>query len=602
MTGSYKASDIKVLDEISHIRLNAGMYIGDTTTPVHLVEEALDNALDECLAGFASIIAITLDTKNFIYSVLDNGRGIPISNDVPKTISTKLFSGAKFQHSKTAYLICSGLHGVGLVAVNALSEFYLVEVYRTTKHALFRFEGAKFKEKKVSKFEGVAPFSTKIQFKPDKGIFETLVPDIDRVRKRLLVASIELPSSTFVLNVDDEREVFRVDKDGFFREHCLSDGDKDISKIIDVQVKDGVEEFNAKFCYSLDGPVSQKISTSVNLLPVDGGGTHVNWFFEVLKDLLASKAKRAGIKIQPYDCLCGLRAYLSLSLKAPEFSGQTKDKIINRKSYFDKLVKKLRTAVEFYFSHNQDHLDQLLEHFEQYRRKIDAKKIRSNIDGKRASTKFTKLRDCTTSHGELFVVEGDSAGGSFIQCRDPRKHAILPLKGKIPSVTNVKDVLKNKEINELIQSLGTGVGPHFDISKLKYEKVICAADADADGFHIASLLTLVLAVLVPDIIKNGHYYIATTPLYAITKGKNFVPLWSKEELNKARSKNELISRFKGLGELSPHQLKVAIIDERTRKLVKVSYSKNMSRMLKLFSDVVEKRKLLKDESITVEGE
>jgi len=221
---------------------------------------------------------------------------------------------------------------------------------------------------------------------------------------------------------------------------------------------------------------------------------------------------------------------------------------------------------------------------------------------KRASTKFTKLRDCTTSQGELFIVEGDSAGGSFIQCRDPRKHAIFPLKGKIPSVANVKDILKNKEINELIQSLGTGVGPHFDVNKLKYEKVICAADADADGYHIASLLTLVLAVLVPDVIKNGHYYIATTPLYAVTKGKSFVPLWTKEELAKARTKNEPISRFKGLGELSPHQLKVSVIDERTRRLAKVEFSKNMNKMLKLFSDVAEKRKLLEDESINTEGE
>jgi len=602
MKESYKASDIKVLDEISHIRLNAGMYIGDTTTPVHLVEEALDNALDECLAGFASIIAVTLDIENHIYSILDNGRGIPISNDVPKTISMKLFSGAKFQHSKTAYLICSGLHGVGLVAVNALSEFYLVEVYRNNKHAVFRFEETKFKEKKIEEYTSAVPFSTKIQFKPDKSIFETLVPDIDRVRRRLLIASIELPKSTFVLNVDDKREVFRVDKDKFFTQYCLSEGDKEVSKIINIEVKDGVEEFNVKFCYSLEGPVSQKISTSVNLLPVDGGGTHVNWFLDVVKDLLTSKAKRAGIKIQPYDCLCGLRAYLSLSLKAPEFSGQTKDKLINRKSYFDKLVKKLRTSLDFYFSHHQDQLDLLLGHFEQYRRKLDAKKIRATLDGKRAATKFTKLRDCTTNQGELFIVEGDSAGGSFIQCRDPRKHAIFPLKGKIPSVANVKDILKNKEINELIQSLGTGVGPHFDVSKLKYEKVICAADADADGYHIASLLTLVLAVLVPDVIKNGHYYIATTPLYAVTKGKSFVPLWTKEELAKARTKNEPISRFKGLGELSPHQLKVSVIDERTRRLVKVEFSKNMNKMLKLFSDVAEKRKLLENESINVEGE
>ena len=174
----------------------------------------------------------------------------------------------------------------------------------------------------------------------------------------------------------------------------------------------------------------------------------------------------------------------------------------------------------------------------------------------------------------------------------PQIHAVLPLKGKIPSIVNAVDILKNEEIGEMIQSLGTGVQDHFDISKLKYDKVICAADADDDGKHIFCLLTIILANLVPDIIKNGHYYLAQTPLYAINKGKTFIPIWDEESLKKAKEKEEPVTRFKGLGELSPWQLKIALLDEKTRHLVKVHFSLDLPRLMKLFSDVNQKRILL----------
>jgi len=590
--GDYSSKHISVLDEIEHIQLHPGMYIGETSNPTHLIEEAIDNALDECLAGFASIIAVNLDTENNIYAIIDNGRGIPITNNTPNIISTKMFSGAKFQHTKTAYEIVSGLHGIGLVAVNALSSFYVVEIYRDKKHAVFNFENSKFKNKKIDKFEDVRPFSTKIMFKPDQKIFETLLPDIERIRRRLLISSVELPQVTLVLNIDKNREIIKIDKQHYFDKYCLGNSDNGYTKILSFKSTEGSESFGVTFCYTLEGSIAPRILSSINLLPVDNGGTHVNCFFEVIRDIFVAKGKRLGFHFQPQDSICGLRSYLSLYLKKPEFHGQTKDKLVNRKSYFDKLLKKVRFSIESYFDKEQDELKTILNMFEQYRRKVDSRKLRSTTNGKRASTKFTKLRDCTSRNGELFITEGQSASGSLIQCRDPRIHAVLPLKGKVPNISNAKDILNNKEIGELIQSLGTGVGPDFHISKLRYDKIICATDADPDGSHIASLITMVLAVLVPEIIKKQKYYIARTPLFAINEGKTFIPLWTEKEVKEAIQNKKNVSRFKGLGELNPSQLKVCLVDKSTRKLVQLSFTNNLKKLTKLFSESSEKRDLL----------
>ena len=193
----------------------------------------------------------------------------------------------------------------------------------------------------------------------------------------------------------------------------------------------------------------------------------------------------------------------------------------------------------------------------------------------------------------MYIVEGESAGGSIIQSRNPKIHAILPLKGKsIPNATTKKDILKNKEVGELISAMGAGVGPHFNINNLRYDKIICATDADHDGNHIACLVTMMIAILVPEIIQAGKYYIAQTPLFAINEGKTFIPLWTEKELEDARAKNRKISRFKGLGELSPGQLKVCLLDEATRNLIPLKYSTNMDELIKLFSSAVEKRSLL----------
>lgn len=593
MANNYSSKDIRVLDDIKHIQLNAEMYIGHTEHPTHLIEECFDNACDEAQVGYANVIAINIDTKNKEYAILDNGRGLPIDDDVPIKICTKLFSGSKFRDNKTVYEIASGLHGIGITAVNALSDYITIEIYRDNKHAIYNFQDSKFKNKKIEKIEEgfQSPFSTKIQFKPSKSIFDKLTPDIERLKQRLITASVQMPNVTFVLNIDDKRELFKLNLKEYFDTYVMQKENGEIIPRLSFNSRNGAEKFNIIMTYSGKGNISSIVSSSVNLLPCTSGGTHVNLFNEILRDIFVTRAKKLNYNFQPNDCLVGLRAYLMLSLKEVHFSAQIKDKLTNKKPYFDKLTAQLKSQIEAYFNSNQEHLEILLEYFQAYRQKLDYKKLKVSNNGKRSFTKFTKLRDCTSNNGELFLVEGDSAGGTFVEGRNSKIHAIFPMRGKIPSIVKKNDILENKEIRDLITTFGTGVGNEFNINNIRYDKIIIAADSDPDGLHICCLLILAIGLLTPQIVEKGMLYYVDTPLFAINEKNEFTPLWSDEELNIARKDNRKVTRFKGLGEFSPDQIySIAMSDKR--KLTQVTKSNHIDSIIKLFIEPNEKRKLL----------
>ena len=587
---TYTSKDIRILDEIEHIQLNPGMYIGVTENPTHLLEEILDNSLDEALAGHANYIKVSIDTKNYKYSVYDNGRGIPLEDNKPVIVSSKLFSGAKFQDKKSAYEISSGLHGVGLVAVNALSEKFTIEVYRQGKYGSFVFHKAKLKKSEIKKSEQKdVPFSTKIEFVPDGKYFETLELDFKRVESRLEIASAELLGRNvqFELEIDGETRKIQTSRNELFLN--LTE-DLEIEPI-ELFCEKKPENFFLLFSYDKSGPASPKIMSSVNLLPVKRGGTHVITIYDVLRKFFVGKAKKLGFSFQPNDVVYMLRAYVSLQLKEPKFSSQSKDHLITSKKLLTHFANNFHKQLEEHFKNNEEKLVTILEKLHQYRTKLNSKHVKKRSNGRRAYTKFTKLRDCTSRTGELFIVEGDSAGGSIIQIRDVRKHAVLPLKGKsIPNVITKKDVLQNKEVQELITAVGTGIGDDFDINKFRYSKIICASDADADGYHITCLVTMLIAILLPGLIKENKYFIATTPLFAVAKP--FKPLWTQEELEEAKSQNKVIQRYKGLGEMNPEQLKVCLLDKETRRIVPVQFSDNLDVLTKLFSSAEMKRQLV----------
>ena len=594
MSNTYKASDIAVLTEIEHVQLNPSMYIRKTEDdePSHLVEECLDNALDEAQAGYANIIAVSIDTKTHECSVIDNGRGIPLEKDTPVIISTKLFSGAKFQDRKTAYKINSGLHGIGLVAVLALSDEYELNIYRNEKYGNFTFKNAKLKSTTLKPFKGTPDYSTKISFKPSSKYFDNLTPDINRIRMRLITASVGLPNCTFVLIVDDNKEIIKLTKEEAIKQYCLSPADKEKTKIIEIESIKGPEKFKVSFVYSFSGANTPKYISSINLLPVHSGGTHINVFNDILKQFFEAKAKKNNIKVLANDCIVGLRVYFDLSLVKPQFAGQAKEKLTVKKTYFDSFIPQLKENLEKYFLNNKEELIKILTFFEDFRKGIDAKRISNGKSRKRGFKSFIKLRDCSSPRGELFIVEGDSAAGGIIQSRNPARHAVFPLKGKIPLAITAKDILKNKEIGELIMALGTGVHQEFNIKNLRYSKIICATDADPDGGHISCLLMVAFAMIVPEVIKQGRFFLAQTPLYAITGKNTFIPLWNEKELQEAQKNNEHISRYKGLGELDPKNLKVCLLDPKARNLYQVNWTKNLDDIILLFSNVETKRKLL----------
>jgi len=343
---------------------------------------------------------------------------------------------------------------------------------------------------------------------------------------------------------------------------------------------------------------------AVNLLSVNQG-THINRTYTIFRDVFTQYAKKEKLTFQPQDCLVGFRAITMISLYTPEYTSQTKEKLTTSKIKLDPLYDGLDKQLEQLLEKYPEMKMTLLGFFESYRKGLSASK--NIVKGSKEVSRFnqvidSKLKDCTThtvEHSELFITEGSSAAGGLVQCRNPKFHAILGLKGKIPNMAvTKKDFLKNKEVIEIVNSLGTGIEPDFDSEHVRYGKVIFATDADADGAHITSLLMVLFLKLVPTLIKQGaKVYRAIMPLYGGVKAGKFYPFYSEEELQKFKTDNPnvKIQRYKGLGEMNPDQLKVCLLDKETRKLELIEYPTDPMEIFKLMTDAELKRELIGDE-------
>lgn len=605
----YTAASITTLTEIEHIRKNSGMYIGMTSNPNHLVYEVLDNALDEANMKHASLILVSIDTKTNVCTIADNGRGIPFENNTIPTIAMKLFSGGKFNKKSedSAYDIATGLHGVGLVAVNALCEWMEIVVYRDNKKASYKFVDCVVAEEKIEDFvvtpQKPKPCSTCIRFKPDPKYFESTVFDLGPIRTRLEVASAHIEQLKLIFVVDDKpKEVIKTPILEYFGKKFYQKTDmQNVTPIFQIRRQVGKESVSILFGWDMNSYSQPDSFGVINLLPVETG-THINRTFTLFQDVFENIAKKEKLAYNISDFKIGFRAYTTLEMRAPKFSSQVKEKLSNSKAELDLFYNGLEVEVEKMIRQDDTLFNRVVYFIDSYRKSLNAKKniIKSsgNTVSRFSQSVDSKLKDCSStdvSKCEIFITEGDSASGGLVQCRDPKYHAILGLRGKIPNMAGgKKDFLKNHEIVEIINALGTGVSPDFEIEKLRYCRVVISADGDADGSHIASLVVIMLLKIVPEIFNHGKVFRAVMPLYGTNHNGHFVPFFdtTTRDAFVAQHPRTRVTRYKGLGEMNPNQLKECLINPHVRRLEPILPCINADEIFKIMTDAESKRSLL----------
>ena len=598
MANSYDAGNIQVLKGLEAVRKRPGMYIGSTGPRGlhHLVYEVVDNSIDEAMAGFCTQITVALE-QNDIVRVEDNGRGIPVDMHPTEHVSalelvlTRLHAGGKFD--KGSYKVSGGLHGVGVSCVNALSDWMEATVKRDGHIYRQRFEIGVPKTK-VETIGESDEHGTTIRWKADKTIFtETTQYDFDVLKTRL--RELAFLNSGIVIIFRDER--LENPKEEILKfEGGINEFVKELNKGKAVVPEDPIyinEETNdviTEVSIQYNNSFAENIHTFVNDINTRDGGTHLEGFKSALRFVLnkffESNEKLKKLidkdeKLTYEDLSSGLTAVISMKVPEPEFEGQTKEKLGNTevRTIVDQILKEKLTV---YFEQNPDALEAILKKgIDEAKARIAARKAKDNMRKKTMSDGFglpEKLSDCSLKNPELcevYIVEGDSAGGSAKKGRDPKTQAILPLWGKMLNVEKVRPekVMNNDKLEPVIASLGAGFGKDFNIDKLRYHKIIIMADADVDGSHIRTLLLTFFFRYMPALIENGYVYLAMPPLFRVQLGKKDpVYCYSDAErdaaldaLGEQRNKAE-VQRYKGLGEMDGKQLWETTMDPAHRKM------------------------------------
>jgi len=582
----YSAKDITVLEGLEAVRKRPGMYIGSTDKYGlhHMVYEVVDNSVDECLAGVCNLIIVTIGEDNSV-TVEDNGRGMPVDEhpvykkSAMEIIVTKLHAGGKFDNK--AYQVSGGLHGVGISVVAALSKKMIVEVKKDSKVYMQSYEiGKPLHDVKVIGECKKGETGTTVVFIPDSKIFSSINFDFNTLSTRF--------RETCFLNAG-LKIIFEDKRVKKKEEYHYAGGLVEFIKWLNktrgtlhqpVYFKKEAEGVQAEVSIQYTEGYNENIHGFVNTINTIEGGSHVIGFKTALTRVIndysiAKNILKKGERLQGEDVREGLTAVISIRMKDPQFEGQTKTKLGNSevKGILDSIT---TTALSEYFEENPATAKKIAMKASNALKAREAAKRakelirRKNILGSGGLP--GKLKDCATKKAEdseLYIVEGDSAGGSAVQARDKEFQAILPLKGKILNVekSNPAKALSSEEISNLITAMGTGVGDSFDIEKLRYGKVIIMTDADVDGQHIKTLLLTLFFRYTPQLIESGNIFVAVAPLYKVRKASKDYYVYSDDELKKTLKEiggKAEINRFKGLGEMNPDQLWDTTMNPKTR--------------------------------------